>query len=104
MNIFTIDINNNYNTDCGIQGNNLSGGQRQVVILLRELLNPNSKIIVLDEPTSAIDDYHKKYIYNFINKLNKEKTVIVITHDRNNLSIYDKVYELKDGKIIKFNS
>lgn len=98
------NINNNYNTDCGIQGNNLSGGQRQVVILLRELLNPNSKIIVLDEPTSAIDDYHKKYIYNFINKLNKEKTVIVITHDRNNLSIYDKVYELKDGKIIKFNS
>lgn len=95
------NINNNYETNCGIQGNSLSGGQRQVVILLRELLNPASKIIVLDEPTSAIDDHHKRYIYNFIDKLNKEKTVIVITHDRNNLGIYNKVYELKDGRIVE---
>ncbi len=96
------NIQNNYNTKCGVQGNNLSGGQRQTIILLREFLN-NTKILILDEPTAAIDDYHKKFIYNFINKIGKEKTVIVITHDKSNLNIYDKVYELKNGKLSKYN-
>ncbi len=96
------NINNDYTTQCGVQGNNLSGGQRQTIILLREFLN-KSKIMILDEPTAAIDDYHKKYIYNFIDKIGSNKTVVVITHDRSNLNIYDKVYELKDGKIKKFN-
>ncbi len=96
------NIQNNYNTQCGVQGNNLSGGQRQTIILLREFLN-NSKILILDEPTAAIDDHHKKYIYNFINKIGKEKTTLVITHDRSNLNIYDKVYELKNGKLSEYH-
>ncbi len=95
------NIKHNYNTQCGVQGNNLSGGQRQTIILLREFLNP-SKILILDEPTAAIDDYHKKYIYNFIDKIGKEKTMIVITHDRTHLDIYDQVYELKNGKLSKY--
>ena len=100
-NIFK-NINHNFNTSVGIQGGKLSGGQRQVIIILRELLTP-SKILILDEPTSAIDDENKKQIYELINKIGHEKTVSVITHDMSNIDMYDHVYKMQNKKLVPYS-
>lgn len=58
----------------------LSGGQRQRVMIARALYS-NPKILLLDEPTSSIDVDGQRAIYELLKELNKEMTVVVITHD-----------------------
>ena len=93
-------LQNGIDTIAGKNGNNLSGGQRQTVYLLRVLLN-NNKIIILDEPTSALDNDSREYIFNIIKELMKNKTIIIITHDNEILKFVNRVIYLKNGKLIK---
>lgn len=75
-------------------GENLSGGQRQVVNILSGLINP-AKILILDEPTNALDAALKKEVISLINHYRKyKKCIIVITHDRDMYSIFDKIVYL----------
>ena len=59
------------------------------------------KIVILDEPTSAIDKDNTIIIKNAIKELSKNNTLILITHDLNILSIVNRVITLESGKIIK---
>ncbi len=59
---------------------NLSGGQRQKVFIARALFN-NPSILVLDEPTANIDVKGQENIYQLLKKLNKKKTIIMVSHD-----------------------
>jgi zinc transport system ATP-binding protein len=69
---------------------NLSGGQRQRVLIARALyLKP--KILLLDEPTSNIDTKGQKEIYSLLKELNKEITIIVVSHDISILRYTNKV-------------
>lgn len=86
-------------TPVGVNGSNLSGGQRQCIHLLRTLI-VNNKILIMDEPMSAIDYENKKLIMEVIEKISKEKTLILITHDLSNLDFMDNVYKIENGKII----
>lgn len=66
----------------GILGEKLSGGQRQVVHLIRCMIHNNASIIILDEPTSAVDTHHKGLIMNMIKDLHAQgKTILLISHD-----------------------
>jgi ABC-type bacteriocin/lantibiotic exporter with double-glycine peptidase domain len=86
-----IDIHNDY---AGSLGENLSGGQRQVVNIISGLINP-AKILILDEPTNALDADLKKEIIALINQYRKyKKCIIVITHDRDTYSIFDKMINI----------
>jgi len=58
----------------------LSGGQRQRVMIARALVS-NPKILILDEPTSNIDKQGQKDIYNLLKELNKNITIVVVSHD-----------------------
>lgn len=58
----------------------LSGGQRQRVMIARALY-ANPKILLFDEPTSSIDTDGQKQIYELLKELNKEVTIIVVSHD-----------------------
>jgi ABC-type bacteriocin/lantibiotic exporter with double-glycine peptidase domain len=70
------------NSQPGSLGENLSGGQRQVINLIGGLVNP-SKILILDEPTNALDPALKKEILDLILDFKKyKKCIIIITHDR----------------------
>ena len=70
------------NKQAGLLGENLSGGQRQIVNMIGGLINP-SKILVLDEPTNALDPELKKEVISMIKDFSRYKqAVIVITHDR----------------------
>lgn len=83
----------------GKKGSNLSGGQRQIVWILRALLG-KSKVIILDEPTSALDPKSKRLIKNLIMMLTKNRTLILITHDLNLTEGMDRLVVFDEGKII----
>ncbi|MDO4766175.1 MAG: metal ABC transporter ATP-binding protein [Eubacteriales bacterium] len=59
----------------------LSGGQMQRVLVARALMN-HPTILVLDEPTAGVDENSKKEIYQLLQELNKNMTILMITHDQ----------------------
>ena len=88
------------NQSVGKLGSNLSGGQRQIVWLLRSMFYP-SKVLILDEPTSSLDSKTKDKIINLIKSLGSNRTVIIITHDKTilNTGFHDKLINFKNGEI-----
>lgn len=82
-------------------GDNLSGGQKQIVQMLRCYLLDNETVL-LDEPTSAIDPHYKKYVIEIIKHIMKTKQIIMVTHDWSIVSMFDKVIYINKGQI-KYN-
>jgi ATP-binding cassette subfamily B protein len=73
----------------GSLGENLSGGQRQVVNILSGLINP-SPILILDEPTNALDLSLKQELLGIIESFKQyKKCIIIITHDRDAYPLFD---------------
>lgn len=95
-----MSLQDGYNTVLTENGNNLSGGQKQRLAIARVLLK-NSNIILFDEPTSGLDSLNQKNFFDLIKTLKEDKTIIVIAHKLNDTSMFDKVLELKNGKINK---
>ncbi|BEP28437.1 metal ABC transporter ATP-binding protein [Helicovermis profundi] len=69
--------------------NELSGGQLQKTLIARALMT-NPDILILDEPTASLDSTSTKDIYEILHKLNKEKAIILVSHDVNVISSYVK--------------
>lgn len=86
-------------TSVGVHGSKLSGGQRQITWILKAILI-NPEIIIMDEPTSAVDDETKGIIHFLLEKVMQGKTVIMITHDPYLLKFANRVIKLKDGKVV----
>lgn len=86
--------------ELGENGVKLSGGQKQRIGIARALYK-DSKIIILDEITSALDPETEKNIIATINHLaDMGKTIIIIAHRVSTLERCNKIYELKQGKIV----
>ena len=81
-------------------GGNISGGQRQRIAIARALLK-NAAVLVMDEPSSALDPENKTNIWNMICELTQLKTVLFTTHDMADLQYADYVYFIEHGKIIE---
>ena len=84
-------------------GIELSGGQWQKVALARAFFR-NAPILVLDEPTAAIDAKAESEIFDRVEKLSKDKTVIIISHRFSTVRNADKIYVLDNGKITESGS
>ena len=82
-------------------GTNLSGGQKQRIAIARAILK-NSKILLFDEPTSALDKENQELFFNTITNLKENKTILIIAHKFNDLSIFDNIFELNAGKLNQF--
>lgn len=85
---------NGMDTMCGFQGRNLSGGQKQMVHVMRSILS-NSNVIVMDEPTSALDNTTIGQYIRVIQHLKGIKhCVLVITHDSRVMNIADNLIRI----------
>ena len=89
----------NMNTIIGENGVRLSGGQKQRISIARAILK-KSPIILLDEATSSLDAESEEIVQNAINNLTKNKTTLVIAHRLSTIHNADKIFVLKNGKII----
>lgn len=87
-----------YHTLIGENGANLSGGERQRLSIARALLK-NAPIVLLDEATSSLDIKSESAVQSAINRLTKEKTVIVIAHRMRTIAGANKIVLLKEGKV-----
>ena len=82
--------------------NNLSGGQKQL-IAIAAILAMEPDILLLDEALSQLDTNGKKKVGDIIINLKKKgKTLILVEHDLESLSLADRVLELKDGNLKEF--
>ncbi len=80
----------------------MSGGEQQRVAIARALAN-DPDIILADEPTGNLDSKAGQQIVNLFKKLNEEKnkTIVVVTHDPSWMSTVDRTVKIMDGKIVE---
>jgi putative ABC transport system ATP-binding protein len=78
----------------------LSGGQQQRVAVARALANQPS-LLLADEPTAALDSHRGRQVMELFRKVAHERgsAVIVVTHDHRSLDVFDRTYEMEDGRL-----
>ena len=91
-------LENGLDTELGEKGIRMSGGERQRVALAR-LFFDDSKIIILDEATSAMDNITEKIVMENVVKQLDKKTLIVIAHRLETIKDVDTIYVLSEGVI-----
>jgi len=99
MNVFK-KLPQGLDTMAGARGEKLSGGQRQIIYLLRSYLS-NKPITIMDEPTAAVDAFHKKYVIQMMDEMAKKTTMIVVTHDSGFADTFPKKIYIEGGRIMK---
>jgi len=87
-----------YSTMVGERGLTLSGGQRQRLGIARALIR-NSPVLILDEPTAALDTEAEERVIEALERLMKGRTVVMIAHRLATLRAADKLIVLKDGLV-----
>lgn len=98
LDTFVKNLPNKLDTKVGEGGNLLSGGQKQRLCLARTIIK-NPDIYIFDEATSNIDVESEEKIWESIEKLSKDKTVIIISHRLLNVKNADTIYMLENGVI-----
>jgi len=89
-----------YNTKIGMEGNGISQGQRQRMLIARAVYK-NPEFIFLDEATNALDANNEKEIMEHLNEFYKGKTVVVVAHRLSTVRDADKIVVLDGGKIVE---
>lgn len=93
-------MENKLDTIVGKQGVRLSGGQRQRLSIARMLVS-NPSIVIFDESTSALDVHTESRLFEALEEILKDKTVITIAHRLSTVKSADKVYVLDNGQIVQ---
>ncbi|HGV9342664.1 type I secretion system permease/ATPase [Enterobacter hormaechei] len=100
---FILGLPEGYDTQVGEQGARLSGGQRQRVAIARALVT-NPRILILDEATSALDYESEKIIMNNMQKICRNRTVIIIAHRLSTVRFAHRIIAMDRGEIIEDGS
>ena len=96
---FIINSPDGFNTRVGENGKSLSGGQIQRIGIARALYKQAS-ILVLDEATNALDGVTENNMMNAITEMNKDITIILVTHRLSTVKDCDIIFELDSGKLV----
>ncbi|KAA9001271.1 ABC transporter ATP-binding protein [Affinibrenneria salicis] len=89
-----------YATRVGDIGGRLSGGERQRISIARAMLK-NAPIVILDEPTAALDAESEVAVQAAIDALVRERTVIVIAHRLSTIAAADQILVIDDGRLLE---
>jgi ATP-binding cassette subfamily C protein LapB len=88
-----------YDLEIRERGIGLSGGQRQTINLARSLLH-DPQILLLDEPTSSMDQGTEKKVVASLKEVSEDKTMMIVTHRNPILTMVDRVFVLEGGQIV----
>ena len=100
---FIMNLPDGYDTLMAESGNTLSGGQRQRICLARALIRQSS-ILIMDEPTSAVDAQSQALIRDAMNQLHHGRTILLIAHQFHTIQDFDRILVLKNGSIVEEGS
>lgn len=92
-----------YDTELGERGAKLSSGQRQRISIARAILKDPS-ILILDEPTAALDAQTENKVMQNLNEWGRERVIFLITHRISTIRQADQIIFLKDGAIVEMGS
>ena len=84
----------------GENGVKLSGGQRQRISIARAMLK-NAPLLLLDEATSALDTQSERLVQSALERLQKDRTTIVVAHRLSTIMGADIIHVMQDGKIVE---
>ena len=84
-------------------GVDLSGGQWQRVAIARGFYR-NHNLIILDEPTAAIDPYEETRVYNRFAELSREKSAVIVTHRIGSVRLADRILVMQDGHAVQLGT
>ena len=96
---FVKEQKNGLKTLIGENGAKISGGQIQRIGIARSLYR-NNEILILDESTNALDEETEKEFFKSLMILKGNRTIILISHNKENLKYCDKVYNVKNATIL----
>ena len=95
FNNLPLSIENN----SGVLGSNLSGGMQKIVLIIRSILRikyDNPFVIIFDEPLSALDPLTRQKVIKLIMDFCKNKTLIIITHDKEIIPYMDREIDFSE--------
>ena len=84
-------------------GIDLSGGQWQRVAIARGFFRGHD-LIILDEPTAAIDPYEETRIYNRFAEIARDKSAVIVTHRLGSVKLADRILVMKDGEAVQMGT
>ncbi|MEO6636736.1 MAG: ATP-binding cassette domain-containing protein, partial [Ginsengibacter sp.] len=100
---FVMSLPQGYETKLSEAGGSLSGGERQRIAIARAFLK-QAPILILDEPTSAVDAQTEAKIFKALNKFSKGKTVFLISHRLSTLKHADQIITIQNGTVIEMGT
>lgn len=100
---FISEMPQGYDSAVGDRGLTLSGGQRQRIGIARALIR-DSPILILDEPTAALDAESEHQVMSALQRLMRDRTVITIAHRLSTIRDADKIVVLEEGRVVEEGS
>lgn len=95
---FIMTLPNGFDTQVGQLGDKLSGGQRQRIAVARMILK-SPQILLLDEPTSSLDNENAALVTNSLNRIAKGKTTVIVAHDIRSIRGADHIIVIGNGRV-----